>query len=181
LKLETGVYFNFIKLTCGLDAISMVYSAAGVGRLPSTPVLIGDDQRRSSGLVCGLLETLLYSPAMRCRESSVETLREMAENGGGSSEEENKESLAAVAAAVASSVPFWRFNIDSLDCIDRGKDADIAETALELCKERPRDSSWRLSSSDGRGVLSFVEVEDARSCWYVALDLSEESKEKLLV
>jgi hypothetical protein len=149
LKLETSVYFNFIKLTGGLDAISTVYSTAGVEHLPSTSVLIGDDERLSSGLVCGLLETLLYSPAMRGRESSVETLGETAENGGGSSGEENKKSLATVAAAVASSVPFWRFNIDSLDSINTGKDADIAETALELCKELPRNSSCRLSSSDG--------------------------------
>jgi len=38
------------------------------------------------------------------------------------------------------------------------------DATIELCRELPRNSSCRLRSSDERGLLLVVEVDDIRSC-----------------
>ena len=94
-------------------------------------------------------------------------MREVIENGGGSCKGVMSRDLTGDLVKSYSSL------------IEAGGEEN--KSGVEFRTPAPRSSSCRLKSFLGRGLLLVVDVDDARSCSYAALDRSESSKEKLLV
>jgi hypothetical protein len=111
------------------------------------------------GLVAGLAMKSLI--AWEGSDSALETLRETVENGGGNGRW-GEEKINSLVVSTISSLPSEVSNV--LVPLLAGLGKETREVTLELCKELPRSSSYRLISSDRRCVPPSVEAEDTRSC-----------------
>ena len=107
-------------------------------------------------LLTGLVVGFLIPSSTEGSDSALDEFRETVENGGGNGSwgEENINSLLRIGPSLGDT---------SSSFLELGEGLAF-DIIIELCSELPRSSSCRLSSSNGRSLLSVVEVEDIRSC-----------------